>query len=695
MKLYTRILAVALTASVITSCSNAEKKDDHKSETKSYAAEDKFKLYEDDNRFADLRILSYEIEGFDKLTVEQKKLVYYLSQAALSGRDIIYDQNNPHNLKVRKTLEAIVNSYGGDKEADDWKKFMVYAKRVWFSNGIHHHYSRKKMRPECSSDYFAELIKGSSAEELPLNGEQTAEELVAELIPVIYDPEIDARNVNTDGDADVIAESANGYYSDNLTQKEVEDFYAAKKVEGDTTPISYGLNSKLVKTEDGTITEEVYSAEGLYGPAMTKMIYWLEKAITVAENDQQRECFTLLAEYFRTGDLKKFDEYNIAWVKDVHSTVDAILGFIEVYGDALGYRGAYESVVSIKDFEASERMQTVSGNAQYFEDNSPIMDEHKKKNVVGVSYKVIQVAMEAGDAAPSTPIGVNLPNANWIRATHGSKSVSLGNILQAYNNAGGSKSLEEFCYTEEEVARAKEHSKLGGKMHTALHEVIGHASGQIEKGVGTPKETLKNYSSTLEEGRADLVALYYIMDPKLVEMGLMPSLEVGKAEYDGYIRNGMMLQLRRLDLGENIEEAHMRNRQFVAQWAYEKGKADNVIEKKVENGKTYFVINDYDKLREIFGQLLREVQRIKSQGDFEAGKALVEGYGVKVDQDLHKEVLARYEALDVAPYSGFIQPKLVPVMEGEEIVDVKVEYPTDFVQQMLWFGKEYSFLSAN
>jgi dipeptidyl-peptidase-3 len=461
--------------------------------------------------------------------------------------------------------------------------------------------------------------------------------------------------------------------------------------EGDETPVEYGLNSRLVK-QNGELVDLVYKNGGLYGGAIDKMIYWLEKAKGVAENEAQAEHIAMLIEYFRTGDLKQWDATNVKWVNSTEGDIDFILGFIEVYGDAIGYKGSFEGVIQMNDMEASERMAVMSENAQWFEDNSPIMDEHKKENVVGVSYRVINAAMEAGDAAPSTPIGINLPNSNWIRSTHGSKSISLGNIVEAYNNAGGSSSVEEFYLTKEMQQRRIDHAKLAAKLHTAMHEVIGHASGKINPGIGTPKETLKNYSNTLEEARADLVALYYVYDEKLVDLGLMPSLDVGKAEYDGYIANGMMLQLRRLEEGENIEEDHMRNRQLVASWAYEKGMDEKVIEKKVVDGKTYFVVNDYEKLRDLFGQLLREIQRIKSEGDYQAAEALVEGYGVKVDADLHKEVLARYESLNMAPYSGFVQPKLIAEFnDAGNFVDLKVA-EEGYVEQMLRFAKEYAFI---
>jgi dipeptidyl-peptidase-3 len=649
-----------------------------------------FKVIAD--QFADLRVLRYQVPGFDDLTLQQKKLVYYLYEAALSGREIIYDQNYKHNLLVRRTIESVVKTYTGEQNTEDFEKFMVYAKRVWFSNGIHHHYSSIKFVPEISREYFAELVNNSDVEELATNGLSSPDDLIARLTPIIFDPNLDAKRVNQDSNVDMVVKSANNYY-EGVTQAEAEAFYDALTAKDDPTPVSYGLNSKLLD-ENGKVTEKVWKVGGMYSDAIEKIVFWLEKASEVAENDKQKAALDLLIDYYQTGDLRKFDEYNIAWVQDTESMVDVINGFIEVYGDPLGYRGAYESVVSIKDAETSRRIDAIGAEAQWFEDNSPIMDEHKKKSVTGISSKVITVVVEAGDTSPSSPIGINLPNSSWIRKQHGSKSVSLGNITQAYSLASqeGGGTTAEYAYSQEEIDRAKEWGTLASALHTDMHEVIGHASGQIEEGVGTTKETLKNYASPLEEGRADLVALYFIMDQKLVDIGVMPTLEVAKAEYDAYIRNGLMVQLRRLKLGENVEEAHMRNRQMVAKWAYEKGQADNVIEKKVRDGKTYFVINDYEKLRELFGQLLREVQRIKSQGDYEAGKQLIETYGVKVDQDLHKEVLERFAKLNIAPYSGFINPRLVPAFEGEEIVDVKIEYPDNFVKQMLEYAEKYSFL---
>ena len=642
-------------------------------------------------QFADLRILRYEVPGFADLDLQSKKLLYFLSQAALSGRDIIYDQNYKYNLAIRRTLEAVIENYKGERTTDEFEKFLVYTKRVWFSNGIHHHYSSIKFLPEFSKDFFTDAVKSVPVESLPLKPNQTVDDFLAEIIPVMFDPAIDTKRVNLDEGADHIAESANNYYQ-NVTAGEVEAFYKKLIDPKDPSPISWGLNSRLVK-EDGKLVEKVWKAGGLYSAAIEKIVFWLKKASDVAQDEAQKKAIDLLVKYYETGDLKIFDEYSIAWVNDTQSSVDFINGFIEVYGDALGYRGAYESIVQVKDPIATKRIAAISAKAQWFEDNSPIMDEHKKQNVKGITANVINAVMEAGDAAPNTPIGVNLPNANWIRATHGSKSITLGNITDAYDESSKSSgSLEEFAWSDEEIQIAREWGRLAGNLQTDMHEVIGHASGKINPGVGTPKETLKNYANTLEEARADLVALYFIMDKRLVEMGILPNLKVGMAEYNSYISNGLLKQLRRLKLGENLEEAHMRNRQLIAKWVYEHGKPDNVIEKKVRDNKTYFVINDYEKLKVLFGQLLREIQRIKSEGDFDAAQKLVETYGVKVEPELHKEVLARYEKLNIAPYAGFIQPKLTAVIEGDSISDVLISYPDDFATQMIEYSKEYSFL---
>ena len=628
-------------------------------------------------QFADLKILRYQIPGFDKLTLDQKKLVYYLSQAGLAGRDIMYDQNYRHNLKIRTALENIYTNYSGNKSSDDWKKFEIYLKRIWFSNGIHHHYSNDKFNPGFSSEYLEKLLLDTNTS------------LDLDAFDVIFSDK-DLKKVNLDTSKGLVKGSAVNFYGPNITEADVDEFYSKMKVPNSEKPISLGLNSKLVR-ENGEMVEIVWKLGGMYGEYIENIIFWLAKAKEVAENENQAKAFDLLIKYYETGDLEVWDDYNVAWVETTEGDVDYINGFIEVYNDPKGYRGSYESVVQIKDFEMSKKMTALSENAQWFEDNLSIMDEHKKDNVVGISYNTVNVAGEAGDSSPSTPIGINLPNANWIRVEHGSKSISLGNILYAYGNSGSSGRLDEFAYSDKEIELEKKYGKQADNLHTALHEVIGHASGLINEGVGTPKETLKSYASALEEGRADLVGLYYLPDEKLVEIGISPSAEdMGRASYDGYIRNGLITQLIRIKLGNDIEESHMRNRQLVSAWAYEKGLNDNVIEKIKKDNKTYYIINDYKKLRVLFGDLLREIQRIKSEGDYEAGKNLIENYGVKVDQELHKEILERNSKFTSAPYSGFINPELVPVKDNNEnIIDIKVQQPKSFSSQMLSYSKNY------
>jgi dipeptidyl-peptidase-3 len=650
--------------------------------------EDNFKYQTE--QFADIGILRYKVPGYEKLTIKQKELVYYLYEAALSGRDIYYDQNNKNNLFIRKTLEAIVTSYKGDKQSDDFQKFMVYTKRVWFSNGIHHHYSSTKILPEITPEYFSELIKGSNKKKLPLKKGKTIDQLITYITPLLFDPNIDGKRTNLEPNVDLIQTSAGNFYRD-VTQKEVEEYYEKKMDGDDQEPISYGLNSQLVK-KNGKIIERTWKVGGMYSPAIEKIVYWLEKAAGAAENEHQKKTFKTLAKFYRTGDLKDFDAYNILWVRDTTSVVDVVNGFIEVYSDPLGHKGVFESIVSFKDMEASLRIDAISREAQWFEDNSPIMPEHKKKNVVGISAKVITVVVESGESSPSTPIGINLPNANWIRKVHGSKSVNLGNIVYAYDQAAAESSLNEFCYTQEEIDRVKKYGSLTDNLHTDMHEVIGHGSGQLNEGVDTPKMSLKNYASTIEEARADLVALYYLPDQKLIDIGIIPDNEAFKAEYDKYIRNGLILQLQRIKPGDNIEESHMRNRQLIAKWAFEYGKKENVIEKKIRNGKTYFVLNDYLKLRALFGQLLRVIQKITSEGDFKAAKKIVEQYGVKVDLELHREVLERYSKLNISPYKGFINPVLKPVRKNGKVVDVNITYPDDFTDQMLFYARTYSYL---
>jgi dipeptidyl-peptidase-3 len=630
--------------------------------------------------FADLKLIRYQVPGFDQLSLQQQKLVYFLSEAGYAGRDIIWDQNYRHNLSIRRALEKIIIEWEGNRSTIHWENFMTYTKRVWFANGIHHHYSMAKFTPDFSKEYFMGLM------------EATGSSLNEEALLAIFDPEFDAKKVNLDPGKGLVLGSAVNFYEADINEAEVDAYFASIKDNETTEPLSYGLNSKLVRGEHG-IEEKVYKLDGMYGEAIAEIIGWLEKAVTVAENKAQADALKLLIEYYTTGDLKTWDAYNIAWVAATEGDIDYINSFIEVYNDPKGYTGSYESIVEITDFEASAQMKVLSDNAQWFEDNSSIMEEHKKKKIKGVSYKVVSAASEAGDSSPSTPIGVNLPNANWIRSTHGSKSVSLGNIVYAYAQAGGKGMLQEFCHDDEEIERAKTHSKLAGKLHTALHEVLGHASGQLNPGVGTPKETVKSYASTLEEGRADLVALYFLLDEKLIELGLMETLETGRAEYDSYIRNGLMAQMQRLEEGADIEESHMRNRQWVSAWSFERGMEENVISKVTRDGKTYFEINDYKKLQIIFGELLREVQRIKSEGDYDACQALVEGYGVKVDQDIHKEVLARVSVLNIPPYGGFINPKMIAkTNEAGEITSIELDYSDDFTGQMLDYAKRYSFL---
>ena len=631
------------------------------------------------DKFADVQVLRFKVDSWDKLSLKQKELVYYLSQAGLCGRDINYDQNYSHNIEIRKALEAIHASYHDDRSKDEWIAFDTWSKQVFFSNGIHHHYGMEKLQPKFSEVYFRNLLKIANVN------------LSEEIIYAIFDPSIDAKRKVKNPNVDMVVASANNFYGDGVTQKMVEDFYAKMIDPTLQRPIEYGLNSTLI-LKDGALVEDVWFADGRYGNSIKQIVSWLEKAVEVTENQQQADALSLLIEYYNTGDLTIWDKYNVTWATATKGDIDYINGFIEVYGDALGKRANYESIVQINDFEASKRMAVLAENAQWFEDNSPLMKEHKKEKVVGVSYKVVQVVSESGDAAPSTPIGVNLPNNNWIRQEHGSKSVSLGNLIEAYENAGGPAIIEEFGYDAIEIERAKKYAGKAGKMHTALHEVIGHASGQINKGIGQPAETLKNYASTLEEARADLVGLYYIMDKKLVEMGLIESLEVGKAEYDAYIRNGLLTQLQRLELGQQLEEEHMQNRQLVASWVYEKGLKNNVIQQISRDGKTYFKINDYNQLRILFGDLLREIQRIKSEGDYDAGKKLVETYGVKVDPKLHAEVLNRVKPLNIAPYNGFVYPTFNPILnEKGEMIDIKLENNQNFIEQMLYYGKNYSF----
>lgn len=633
------------------------------------------------DQFADIEVLRYQVPGWENLTLKEQTLVYYLSQAGYAGRDIIWDQNYKHNLKIRKALENIYVNYAGDKESEDWANFVVYIKRVWFSNGIHHHYSNDKIKPAFSESYFNQLLA------------ETKTDLDKEVVAILFN-DVDAKKVNLDLSKGLLKGSAVNFYEEGITEEEADEFYRNIPNVDPLRPISTGLNSKLVRDANGKLVDKVWKSGGMYGAAIDQMIHWLEKAQTVAENQKQADALGLLIKYYKSGDLKDWDSYNVAWVEATDGNIDYNHGFIEVYSDPLGHKGAYESVVQIKDFDMSAKMEVLSKEAQWFEDNSPLMEEHKKKNVVGVSYKTVIVASESGDSSPSTPIGVNLPNADWIRAEHGSKSISLGNIIDAYNHAGGSDRLREFAHDEEEVALEEKYGELSDKLHTALHEVVGHASGQINPGVGSPKETLKSYASTLEEGRADLVGLFYLYNPKLQELGLVDDWEsVGKAAYDGYIRNGLMTQLIRLEPGADIEESHMRNRQWVSAWAFDKGKADNVIEKVVRDGKTYFNITDYAKLHDLFGELLKETQRIKSEGDYKAAQDLVEGYGVKVDQAIHKEVLDRNAKFKSAAYRGFVNPVITPITnDAGEITGFEMKQPKSFDEQMLYYSKTYNFL---
>lgn len=643
-------------------------------------------------QFADIRILRYKINGFESLQINQKLLLWYLYNAAVAGRDIIFDQNYKFNLIIRKTLEAIIIHYRGDRKCNEWKALLVYMKRIWFSNGIHHHYSMEKFLPEFSEDFFREVYHDLHDDQLPIHALQTASELLEQIVPIMFDPSIAPKRVNQEKGTDLVENSACNFY-EGVSQAEAESFYASISNPDDEEPVSTGLNSKLIKI-NGQIKELVYKADGRYGKAIRRIVIWLEKAKTYAESELQRQIIDKLIEFYETGNLRVFDEYSILWVKDTESEVDFVNGFIEVYGDPLGYHGSWQSVVSIRDEEATRRFSLISELAGWCELNSPIAKEHKRDDAQGISYKVIQVIVESGDNAPSSPIGVNLPNADWIRSLHGSKSVSLGNIEHSYEMASRNTGSIEAFYLPEQQERVRNFGPLASQIHTGLHEVIGHGSGKILPGVGTPKETLKSYSNTIEEARADLVALYFMLDDKLIETGLIDSDEVGKAEYDSFMLNGMMRQLVRVEAGKQLEESHMRNRQLIAMWVYEKGLREKIVEKVVLDGKTFFRINDYRRLRSLFGMLLHEIQRIKSEGDYEAARNLVENYGVKVDSVLHQEVLERWKKLNIAPFAGFIQPQLNTIKTDGKIVDVFVSYPNDFTAQMMDYGRYHSFLSA-
>ena len=643
-------------------------------------------------QFADLQILRYRVPGFEDLSLKQKELVYYLTEAALQGRDILFDQNGKYNLTIRRMLEAVYTGYKGDKNTPDFKAMEVYLKRVWFSNGIHHHYGSEKFVPGFTPEFFRQAVQSVDAATLPLAEGQTVEHLCEEVFPVIFDPTVMPKRVNQAAGEDLVLTSACNYY-DGVTQQEAEDFYNALKNPQDETPVSYGLNSRLVK-EDGKIQEKVWKVGGLYGQALEKIVYWLKKAEGVAETPEQKAVIAKLMEFYETGDLKTFDEYAILWVKDLNSRIDFVNGFTESYGDPLGMKASWESLVNFKDLEATQRTELISGNAQWFEDHSPVDGQFKKEKVKGVSAKVITAAILAGDLYPATAIGINLPNANWIRSHHGSKSVTIGNITDAYNKAAhGNGFNEEFVYSDAELQLIDKYADVTDELHTDLHECLGHGSGKLLPGVDP--DALKAYGSTIEEARADLFGLYYVADPKLVELGLTPSADAYKAQYYTYLMNGLMTQLVRIEPGNNVEEAHMRNRQLIARWVYEKGAAEKVVELVKKDGKTYVVINDYEKVRDLFGRLLAEIQRIKSTGDYAGAHDLVEAYAVKVDPALHAEVLERYKKLNLAPYKGFVNPKYEAVTDADgTITDVTVTYDEGYAEQMLRYSKDYSTLPS-
>ncbi len=643
-------------------------------------------------QFADLQILRYRVPGFEDLSLKQKELVYYLTEAALQGRDILFDQNGKYNLTIRRMLEAVYTGYKGDKNTPDFKAMEVYLKRVWFSNGIHHHYGSEKFVPGFTPEFFRQAVQSVDAATLPLAEGQTVEQLCEEVFPIIFDPTVMPKRVNQAAGEDLVLTSACNYY-DGVTQQEAEDFYNALKNPQDETPVSYGLNSRLVK-EDGKIQEKVWKVGGLYGQALEKIVYWLKKAEGVAETPEQKAVIAKLMEFYETGDLKTFDEYAILWVKDLNSRIDFVNGFTESYGDPLGMKASWESLVNFKDLEATQRTELISGNAQWFEDHSPVDGQFKKEKVKGVSAKVITAAILAGDLYPATAIGINLPNANWIRSHHGSKSVTIGNITDAYNKAAhGNGFNEEFVYSDAELQLIDKYADVTDELHTDLHECLGHGSGKLLPGVDP--DALKAYGSTIEEARADLFGLYYVADPKLVELGLTPSADAYKAQYYTYLMNGLMTQLVRIEPGNNVEEAHMRNRQLIARWVYEKGAAEKVVELVKKDGKTYVVINDYEKVRDLFGRLLAEIQRIKSTGDYAGAHDLVEAYAVKVDPALHAEVLERYKKLNLAPYKGFVNPKYEVVTDADgTITDVTVTYDEGYAEQMLRYSKDYSTLPS-
>lgn len=641
-------------------------------------------------QFDDMKVLRYRLPGFESLSLQQKKLIYFLSEAALSGRDILWDQNFKYNLLIRRTLEAIIKTFNGDRSTPQFSEFLIYAKRVFFTNGIHHHYSSDKLKPGFSAQFFVALVNGTDKSRLPLNGGQTTEQLLNLLSPVIFDGTLFPRKVELKAGIDIVASSSINLY-ENIIQQEAESFYLALTDANEPRPVSLGLNSKLVKS-DGRICEMVYRSGGLFGAVIDRIIFWLNKAMEVADSEKQKEGIGLLIEYYMTGDLRKWDEFNVVWATDTETVVDYINGFIETYSDPLGMKATWEAIVDYTDEEATRRTKIITDNAQWFEDNSPIQPQYKKEKVKGIAAKVINIAMLGGDCYPASPLGINLPNANWIRKEVGSKSVSLANITEAHDITSRENGfLEEFAYDNDEVTRVKKYGSLSDALHTDLHECVGHASGKLA--VGTDPNSLKNYASALEEARADLFALFFMSDKKIFELGLLPDEDAARAQYDSYIRNGLMTQLVRIKPGKDIEEAHMRNRSAIAHWVYEQGKNENVIQYVSRNGKTFVKINDYQKVRILFGEMLREIQRIKSEGDYEAGKILIESYGVRVDQHLHNEILERYKKLNLAPYTGFVNPVLVPVYDiNDEISDVVVEYADDYLEQMMYYGENYSFL---
>ena len=682
-----KLIFMLSTLFLLAGCTNGKKADTSDVSPQ----EDTFEYTAD--KFADIEILRYQVHGFDDLSLQQKELIYYLSEAALEGRDILYDQHNKYNLTIRRTLEGIYENYFGDKTTEDFKNFETYLKQVWMANGIHHHYSEDKILPQFSEEYFTHLVSSVDPARMPVTDGASASKLAETLIPIMFDPNIMPKRINQAAGVDLVKTSAVNFY-EGVSQDEVEAFYNKMKDPNDTTPISYGLNSKVVK-ENGVVTEHVYKVGGMYSPAIERIVSWLEKAANVAENDQQKQVILSLIDYYQTGDLKKYDDYSVLWVQDLDSRIDFINGFTEVYTDPLGMKGTWESIVNFKDIEATKRTEIISNNAQWFEDNSPTDKQFKKEEVKGVSAKVINVAILGGDCYPSTPIGINLPNANWIRRDYGSKSVTIENITDAYNKASlGNGFAEEFMWSNEEIERAKEHGSLTGNLHTDLHECLGHGSGKLLPGVDA--DALKAYGSPIEETRADLFGLYYLGDPKLVELGLLPNEDAYKAQYYSYLMNGAMTQLTRVQPGKDIEQAHMRNRQLIATWVLEHAADSKAAELKQRDGKTFVVINDYEKVRELFGQLLAEIQRIKSTGDFDGAKNLIETYAVKVNQPIHKEVLKRYETLNLSPYRGFVNPvyKLVKNDQGE-ITDVTVSYDESYVDQHLRYSSRYSALPNN